>query len=150
MTEMPPNPANEARRWLGEAHEELAVAQVLAADERLPARAACFHAHLAAEKALKALLIVRDVKLKFSHDLALLTGMLAAEDAALFVVHDLAALNPWTIEGRYPADLADSATSEVKDLVAAARRVVHAASTVVPAPDDPPTGSEPASPPPGT
>lgn len=102
MTETPPDPADEANRWLGEAHEELAVAHVLADDDRLPARAACFHAHLAAEKALKALLILRDVRLMFSHDLALLTGMLAADDAALFDVGDLATLNPWTIEGRYP------------------------------------------------
>lgn len=135
MTETPPDPADEARRWLGEAHEELTVAQVLAADDRLPARAACFHAHLAAEKALKALLILREVKLKFSHDLALLVGMLEAEDAALFSIDDLAALNPWTIEGRYPADLGDSASSEVIDLVAAASRVVSAANSPVEAPD---------------
>ena len=135
MTATPPDPADEARRWLGEAHEELAVAQVLAADDRLPARAACFHAHLAAEKALKALLILREVKLKFSHDLALLVGMLNVEDAALFSIDDLAALNPWTIEGRYPADLADSASSDVKDLVAAASRVVSAANSPVEAPD---------------
>jgi HEPN domain-containing protein len=103
MTEPPENVA-EAKRWLHEAAEELQVANVLASDERLPARAVCFHAHLAAEKAMKALLIVRGTVLKHSHDLA--------------------SLDPWMIEGRYPADLADSAPAEVRDLVAAARRVV--------------------------
>lgn len=127
MSETPPEAADEARHWLGEAHEELTIAEVLAGNEQLPARAACFHAHLAAEKALKALLIRRKVALKRSHDLALLAGLLSDEDAALFDLDDLAALNPWTIEGRYPADLADSASAEVKDLVAAARRVLTAA-----------------------
>jgi hypothetical protein len=49
MSDPPPEPIDEARRWLGEAHEELTVAEVLASDDRLPPRAACFHAHLAAE-----------------------------------------------------------------------------------------------------
>lgn len=61
MNEQPPEAIDEARRWLGEASEELDVADVLAAETKLPARAACFHAHLAAEKALKGLLIARDV-----------------------------------------------------------------------------------------
>jgi HEPN domain-containing protein len=126
--ESPRQTADEAWRWLGEAHEELTVAEVLVSNEQLPARAACFHAHLAAEKALKALLLRREVTLKRSHDLALLAGMLDADDATSFDVDDLAGLNPWTIEGRYPADLADSASSDVKDLVAAARRVVAAAA----------------------
>jgi HEPN domain-containing protein len=128
MSATPPEPADEARRWLGEAREELTVAEVLAGNEQLPARAACFHAHLAAEQALKALLLRRKVTLKRSHDLALLAGMLDANDVALFGVDDLADLNPWTIEGRYPADLADSASSGVKDLVVAACRVVAAAA----------------------
>ena len=58
MTEPPPDlVAAEARRWLGEADEELRIARYLSEDDTLPARAACFHAHLAAEKALKAALI---------------------------------------------------------------------------------------------
>lgn len=109
MSDQPPEVLDEARRWLGEANEELTVAEVLAGDDRLPARVACFHAHLAAEKALKALLVARGVELKRSHDLAYLRDMLEAKDAGLFEVVDLAALNPWTIEGRYPADLTDSA-----------------------------------------
>jgi HEPN domain-containing protein len=106
MSETPPEPGEEARRWLGEAHEELTIADALAGNEQLPARAACFHAHLAAEKALKALLLSRKITLKRSHDLVLLAGLLDANDAAYFDVDDLGDLNPWTIEGRYPAGLA--------------------------------------------
>jgi len=49
----------EARRWFGEADEEPLVATVLAGNEQVPARAACFHSHLAAEKSLKAMVILR-------------------------------------------------------------------------------------------
>jgi HEPN domain-containing protein len=100
--ELPLRTVDEASRWLGEAHEELAVADVLVGNEQLPARAACFHAHLAAEKALKALLLKREVTLKRSHDLALLAGMLDADDAGLLDFDDLAELNPWTIEAAIP------------------------------------------------
>jgi hypothetical protein len=71
------------------------------------------------------------VELKRSHDLAFLRSMLEPDDSPLFEVRHLAALNPWTIEGRYPADLADSAGSDVDELVASARRVVTTASAAV-------------------
>jgi len=95
-----PDEVVEARRWLGEAEEELVVVEVLLADKRAPVRAACFHAHLAAEKALKALVIFRAVTLPESHDLARLLQLLPPADASKLVKGDLARLSPWTIEGR--------------------------------------------------
>jgi HEPN domain-containing protein len=92
----------EARRWLGEAEEEFVVVDVLLADKRSPVRAACFHAHLAAEKALKALVIFRAVPLPKSHDLARLLPLLPPANASQLVRDDLARLSPWTIEGKYP------------------------------------------------
>jgi hypothetical protein len=55
------------------------------------------HAHLSAEKAIKAALINED---------------------------DLELLNPWAVQGRYPADLGDITTDRVTAVVAAAARVV--------------------------
>jgi hypothetical protein len=49
MSETPPEAGEEARRWLGEAHEEVTIADALADNDQLPARAACFHAHLAVQ-----------------------------------------------------------------------------------------------------
>lgn len=59
----------EADRWQREADEEFSAAEVLALRDDVPGRAAGFHAHLAAEKALKALLIRRDVVVRRIHDL---------------------------------------------------------------------------------
>ncbi len=39
---------------------------------------------------------------------------------------DLETLNPWTIEGRYPADLPDVGDSVLDETLAAARRVLDA------------------------
>ena len=61
MNELPETNAAEALRWLDQADEELLAARRLAGEADLPARIACFLAHLAAEKALKAYLISRSV-----------------------------------------------------------------------------------------
>lgn len=58
-----------ARRWLRWAEEDLALAEHTAADDDLVARGACVWAHPAAEKALKALLILRDIDPPKLHDL---------------------------------------------------------------------------------
>jgi len=79
----PPEAVAEARRWFGEADEELLVATVLAGNEQVPARAACFHSHLAAEKSLKAMVILRGVLLPKSHDLIRLVQLLPVDDRGL-------------------------------------------------------------------
>lgn len=117
----------EADRWQREADEELRAAEVIAAHDEIPDRVAGFHAHLAAEKALKALLIRRGVLLRRIHDLVELQLLLPPADAAAFAVADLELLNPWTIDGRYPADIADAPAGEIAAAVEAARRIAQMA-----------------------
>ena len=69
MGELPDTNGAEARRWLGQASEDLVAARRIAEDPELAARLACFLAHLAAEKALKALLIDNGVAFRKIHDL---------------------------------------------------------------------------------
>jgi HEPN domain-containing protein len=107
------------------------VVEVLLADKRSPVRAACFHAHLAAEKALKALVIFRAVPLPKSHDLARLLQLLPPADASQLVTSDLVGLSAWTIEGRYPADLTEPSDDEVQSLAAASQRVVETVRSLV-------------------
>jgi HEPN domain-containing protein len=128
MTDPQPD-VDVATRWLREAAEELRAAEVVAAHEELPDRVAGFHAHLAAEKALKAELIRLDVEVPRIHDLIGLHRLLPESEQGRFDGGDLEALNPWTIEGRYPADLPDSDRSMIEESLAAARRVLDAATT---------------------
>ncbi len=126
-----PEAEDEARRWLREAQEELWVAQYLSEADELPARAACLHAHLAAEKALKALVLHVGSAVPRVHDLVALERMLPTELRSLVDPDDLDLLNPWAVEGRYPADLADVARERVTDVVQAASRVVTAILTAM-------------------
>jgi HEPN domain-containing protein len=123
MNGLSPDELAEAARWRVQADEELRISRVLARED-LPARAACFHAHLAAEKALKALMILRGIEVQRIHHLRRLADTLPAADRALFDDGDLDLLNPWTIDGRYPADLIDAGPEVVRDVISAAERLV--------------------------
>jgi len=93
MTDPEPD-VDVATRWLREAVEELRAAEVVAAHEELPDRVAGFHAHLAAEKALKAELIRLDVEVPRIHDLIGLHRLLPESEQGRFDESDLEALKP--------------------------------------------------------
>ena len=57
--------------------------------------------------------------------------MLPSADQQQFSNSDLDELNPWTIEGRYPADLRDLATARITSLLDAANRVPNSAQTAI-------------------
>lgn len=122
--------SDEHERWLDEAEAELVVIAVLRGDARVPARVVCFHAHLAAEKALKATVVRRSVTLQRTHDLARLLQLLPVEDADRFELADLILLNPWSIAGRYPADIDDPDGDELDLIAAAAGRTVVVAMVI--------------------
>lgn len=113
--------------WMRQADEDLMAARLLASEADVPDRIAAFQAHLAAEKALKALTILRAVPVRKVHDLSRLAAVLPAEDTADIAQADLDRLTPWNIEGRYPADLPEAEPPVAHGLIEAAERVVAAA-----------------------
>lgn len=104
MSDPSPEDLEEAARWLQEAGEELAVAARIASELDLPGRVACFHAHLAVEKAVEALHIRRAVPVRKIHNVVQLVRERPPEGGRRFGRGDLDVLNPWTIDGRYPSD----------------------------------------------
>ncbi len=131
MSELPDTSEQEAIRWLDQAREDLAAAQVIDASEGVPARLACFLAHLAGEKAIKACLIHSGRDPRRTHDLLKLRTALSDDVASRFQSDDLASLNPWTIEGRYPDDLDAAAEADAGACIEAAERVIQAARSVI-------------------
>ncbi len=113
--------------WMQQAGEELLAARSLARHGEVPHRIPAFHAHLAAEKALKALTILRAVPVRKVHELARLAALLPPGDTVNMEQADFDLLAPWNIEGRYPADLPEQGPPDVIRLIAAADRVVAAA-----------------------
>ncbi len=128
----------EAQRWLRFADEDLDAAQRLLADRSSAPRHVCWHAQQAAERALKAALVLEKIDFPYTHDLNALRNLLPdswpvrADDA------DLADLTGWVVQARYPGEWpepsatdavrAESEARTVRDAVAAEfrRRGLHA------------------------
>lgn len=130
MSELPDTNQAEAQRWLGQAAEELVVARLLAANDDIPPRIACFHAHLAAEMALKAWLIWVEQPFRRVHDLLELHAAVTVNASSAIAEPDLDLLNPWVIEGRYPGDVPEASRGLALACVAAAERVLSAVTAV--------------------
>lgn len=115
--------------WLSYARADLHVAELLAADADVPGRIACFHAQQAAEKALKAALVATGTPFKKTHDVVVLAGLTAAELSADLHNLDVAVLQPWAVDGRYPGDLPDATPRQAAIVVLTATAVVAAVAS---------------------
>lgn len=95
----------EAVRLLRLARRDQAAFAILAAAVEIDDAIACFHAQQSAEKALKAVLCLRGIEYRRTHDLEELGGMLAdAGLSPLVGVTDLRRLTPYAVEFRYDDD----------------------------------------------
>ncbi|MDE0200335.1 MAG: HEPN domain-containing protein [Caldilineaceae bacterium] len=104
--------AQEARRWLRFSVEDLEVAQRLLADGLSSSRFVCWHSQQAAEKALKAALILEEIEFPFTHDLNALHNLLP-DSWPLPVDHsELADLTEWAVEARYPGEWPQATESD--------------------------------------
>ena len=113
MDDLPDNNRAEAGRWLTNVEDDLRALDAVLREHSAPSRIACFLAHLAVEKALKATLIDAGIDFAKTHDVTALhracigAGRLLDVDPVA-----LAALNPWAIDGRYADDLRDASRRE--------------------------------------
>ncbi len=100
-----PDPVvEEALRWLRFSEEDLSVAVRLLSDTPTAPRHACWLSQQAAEKALKAALVLEGVEFPFSHDLDALRNLLPDSWLVRAAHPDLAELTEWAVETRYPGD----------------------------------------------
>lgn len=120
----PPEHTIEALRWLAEADDHLAWASVRRHHHELSPGIACFLAHLATEKALKAALIAVGVAFPKTHNLMELRADIPEPLRSAIVGASLAEINPWAIAGRYAEDVTEGTD-------ALATRLVELASAVV-------------------
>jgi HEPN domain-containing protein len=119
-----PDEGDTARRWLRWADEDLALAEHAIADEDVVARGACVWAHQAAEKALKSLLVRRNIDPPKLHDLDRLAQRLPNDEGDAFSLIELPVLTRWAIEGRYPGDLDEATHADGNKAIAIARQVL--------------------------
>ena len=94
----------EAQRWLQFSAEDLDVAQRLLADRSSAPRHVCWFSQQAAEKALKAALVLEEIDFPYTHDLNALRNLLPDSWPVRVDHPDLTLLNQWAVEARYPGE----------------------------------------------
>jgi HEPN domain-containing protein len=121
-----PDVAAEARRWLRYAEEDLKTAEMIV-KEGLPAREACWLAQQAAEKALKAALVLEQVDFPKTHDLDSLRALVPEGWTLRDTGADLAALSQWAVEARYPGDWLEPTEANASVAISDAQAVINSA-----------------------
>ncbi len=94
----------EANRWLQYASEDLQVGQLLLEQSPPAPRHACYFFQQAAEKSLKAALMIDGARIPFTHDLDTLRSLCSAGWGITDEAGDLAELTQWGVESRYPGE----------------------------------------------
>ena len=115
---------SDPQRWLRYARDDLAAARTLLSDDSLPGRLACFHAHQAAEKALKASLVAAGIEFRKTHDLVVLAELQPEPLRSAVLALDVERVQPWAVDARYPADAPEVSPEEAGDVVGVASRLV--------------------------
>ena len=119
-----PDPVlREALRWLRFSEEDLDVASRLMTDTPTAPRHACWLYQQAAEKALKAALVLEEVDFPFTHDLDALRNFLPDSWSVRTTHADLAELTEWAVETRYPGDWPEPTDSDAMRAQLEARAV---------------------------
>jgi HEPN domain-containing protein len=94
----------EVAAWLGNATEDLRVAEILGPHAATLSAAICFHCQQAAEKSLKAVFVALDLVPPRTHHLDTLLASLLPQAASLAEVREsLTYLNGFAVLPRYPA-----------------------------------------------
>lgn len=116
--------AAEARQWLRYAGEDLRAAVVISHDSEAAPRHACFLAQQAAEKGLKAALVLEQIEFPKSHDLDVLRNLLPSRWRVTAEHPDLNRLGAWAVEARYPGDWAEATPEDAAAAVELAQAVL--------------------------
>lgn len=97
------------RRWLSKARTDLTLASViLEQGPDMDPWVCCFHAHQAAEKSIKAVVVARGVDPPFIHNLVALHALLPADLDLGVSTEDLAELSASARGTRYVTDSSDA------------------------------------------
>ena len=117
--------AREAGRWLRFSKEDLELASRLLSGSPSAPRHTCWLAQQAAEKAIKAALILEGIEFPFIHDLDALRDQLPRDWPVEDAHADLSGLTQWAAEARYPRDRPEPTDAEAARAESEARSVYN-------------------------
>ena len=127
--------------WLDHAKSDLRLARLASSDSSIRREQVCFHTQQAAEKAIKAVLLFRNVGFPLTHDIEELVEL--AEESGLSLpeaVRDAGILTPYAVETRYPGSWMDISDSDVEEALNTAECTIQWAKESIEG-TDPTTGS---------
>ena len=116
--------------WLSHAKSDLRLAHLAAGDEFVRREQVCFHAQQAAEKAIKAVLLLRQIEFPLTHDIEELleiaesSGMILPEN-----IREAGLLTPYAVESRYPGYWFEITETDLREALQAAEHSVEWAET---------------------
>lgn len=128
MSARPDDATTEAARWLRYAVEDLGAGRVLA-ESGAPRRQVCAMAQQAAEKALKAGLVVVGIDPPKTHNLGRLRNMLPDEWSVRSHPAKLGVLTEWAVASRYPGDWEEPTAEDVTVAMGLATELVDVMTT---------------------
>ncbi|MBU4233983.1 MAG: HEPN domain-containing protein [Proteobacteria bacterium] len=114
------------RQWLAKADEDLNAAKALLSLGTSFFSTIGFHCQQAAEKYFKAFLTWQQIEFPKTHDLGLLLGLISTADPSLTELNEVAILNPYGVEIRYPGDVPEINSDEAAEAVELAEKVREA------------------------
>ena len=124
---VPPEILSLVRQWVEKAEEDLRTAEhTLTLGEDCPYATVCFHAQQCAEKYLKALLALHSVPFPKIHDLLDLLPLVPKTLSLGIQTSDVAEVNRYAVEGRYPGEWDPIGRQNAELSVEAARKVREA------------------------
>lgn len=121
--------------WLRYAKSDLALAQVLLTPDMIRG-SLCFHAQQAAEKALKAILIFKNIPYPKTHNIRTLLDLLPQEIVLPHDVDEAAILTDYAVVSRYPNNIEEITEEEYLEAVKLARAVFIWAESMINSPAD--------------
>ena len=125
--------AHEIRQWLFKARHDLRSARRLFTDDPPILDTAAYHCQQAAEKAMKAFLVLHDIQFSKVHLLLPLVEQCIEVDPAFLSLRDAAeALTPFATVFRYPGEVLEPEASDVEEGIALAEMVVQFAENRMP------------------
>ena len=130
MTQPERHPSTDPREWLSRARSNLTRAGNRLAGIYL--EDLCFDAQQAAEKALKGVLLSRDVEFPYVHDLAHLLHLLESHGEPIPPdVRRVGRLTPYAVATRYPGPGVPVSEAQYLEALEIAETVVHWAATLL-------------------
>ncbi len=127
------DPERCVRLWVEKAENDLTNAEhTLTMGSGCPFDTVCFHTQQCAEKYLKALLVERSIAFPKTHDLLYLLRLASQEADLDLRSEDVATINRYSVEARYPGHWDPITRREAEEAVEAARRVRTAVRAVLP------------------